>query len=366
VSIYEVALFVCSQASRFDRFLSGFLHGLATWGLGSTPFSTQATGSAPSSLITHSIDESRLTVLRGNTHPLARPQFDLGTAPATLPMQRMLLVLKRSAAQELSLRTLLDNQQDKASPNYHKWLTPEEYGKQFGPTDADIQTITSWLQSHGFQVGTTKGRTVLEFSGSASQVQAAFHTSIHKYVVNEEQHWANSSDPSIPTALTPAVAGVLTLHNFLKKPQIRISKQQVAAKVTPGKRPEITFTNGSHGFTASGVLATSSSTITVATSATTTGALRTPKSNYLAYWLAAGGFGFISIVIGGARRRYALLLLVALLAMIMILPACGGGGGGSTAPPAQTPGTPTGTYNVTVTATSGSVTSTTGFTLVVN
>jgi subtilase family serine protease len=168
-------------------------------------------------LITQPVDESQLTTLKGNTYPLARPEFDLGTAPATLPMERMLLVLKRSPEQEFALRKLLDDQQDKASPSYHKWLTPEEYGRQFGPTDSDMQIITAWLQSHGFQVGTTKGRTVLEFSGSASQVQEAFHTTIHKYVVNGEQHWANASDPSIPTALVPAVAGVDSLHNFYKK-----------------------------------------------------------------------------------------------------------------------------------------------------
>ena len=172
---------------------------------------------APRPLITQPVDETQLSVLKGNTHPLARPQVDLGTAPATLPMQRMLLVLRRSPEQESALRQLLDNQQDKSSPNYHKWLTPEEYGKQFGPTDADMQTITAWLQSHGFQVGSAKGRTVLEFSGSASQVQQAFHTTIHKYIVNGEQHWANSNDPSIPTALTPAVAGVASMNNFRRK-----------------------------------------------------------------------------------------------------------------------------------------------------
>jgi len=202
---------------------------------------------SPQPLITEPIDESKLAVLKGNTHPLARPEFDLGTAPATLPMQRMLLVLKRGPEQESALRKLLDDQQDKASPSYHKWLTPEQFGKQFGPTDADIQTITGWLQSHGFQVVATKGRTVLEFSGSASQVQETFHTTIHKYIVNEEQHWANASDPSIPAALTPAVAGVLTLHNFLKKPQIRMVKEPVAAKIRPGKRPAITFSDGTHG-----------------------------------------------------------------------------------------------------------------------
>jgi subtilase family serine protease len=209
----------------------------------------QAALTTRSPLILQPVDESQQTVLHGNTYPLARPQFDLGTAPATLPMQRMLLVLKRSPQQEAALRKLLDDQQDKASPNYHKWLTPAEYGKQFGPTDADMQTITSWLQSHGFEVGTTKGRTVLEFSGSASQVQEAFHTTIHKYIVNGEQHWANATDPQIPTALTAAVAGVFTLHNFLKKPQFHISPNPIAARLTKGKRPQVTFSNGVHALT---------------------------------------------------------------------------------------------------------------------
>ena len=83
----------------------------------------QATLAAPQPLITQPVSGAQLTVLKGNTHPLARPQFDLGTAPATLPMQRMLLVLKRSPAQEAALRKLLDDQQDKHSPSYHKWLT---------------------------------------------------------------------------------------------------------------------------------------------------------------------------------------------------------------------------------------------------
>jgi hypothetical protein len=199
---------------------------------------------APQPLITQAIDESQLTVLKGNTHPLARPQYDLGAAPATLPMERMLLVLKRSPEQELALTKLLDNQQDKQSPNYHQWLTPEQFGKTFGPTDYDMQVIVGWLQSHGFQVGTTKGRTMLEFSGSASQVQEAFHTTIHKYLVNGERHWANASDPQIPAALAPAVAGVWTLHNFLKKPQYILSKEK--GTIIPGKPPQLNISGGGH------------------------------------------------------------------------------------------------------------------------
>jgi hypothetical protein len=192
-------------------------------------------------LIVEPVSEAHLTVLKGNTHPLARREFDLGSAPATLPMQRMLLVLKRSPQQQSALKKLLDDQQDKHSPNYHKWLTPELFGRKFGPSDGDIQAISAWLQSHGFQVSATKGRTVIEFSGSASQVKETFHTAIHKYVVNGEQHWANASDPQIPAALAPAVSGVLTLHNFIKRPQSHLIKEPAVAQIIPGNKPQVTF-----------------------------------------------------------------------------------------------------------------------------
>jgi subtilase family serine protease len=199
----------------------------------------------PQPRIIEAVDEAQLAVLKGNTHPLANPQYDRGAAPADLPMNRMLLVLRRSPEQEAALRKLLDDQQDKSSPIYHQWLTPGEFGRQFGPADQDMQVITSWVQSHGFQINSvSKGRTVIEFSGSAAEVQEAFHTAIHKFTVKGEDHWANASDPQIPTALTPVVAGVHTLHNFYKRPQIHLSEQKIAAKFlpgAPGKPPQVTF-----------------------------------------------------------------------------------------------------------------------------
>ncbi len=202
---------------------------ISTWSLAQAPAHI---------LITSPIDESHLTVLKGNTHPLARAEFDQGAAPPDLPMNRMLLVLKRSDDQEGALRSLIDAQQDKASPSYHKWLTPEDFGTQFGPSDSDIQQVVSWLQSHGFKVAQVgKGRTVIEFSGTAAQVQEAFHTSIHKYVVKGEEHWANASDPQIPTALIPAVGGVESLTNFPRKPMLHVggvvSRSKATGKMTP-------------------------------------------------------------------------------------------------------------------------------------
>src|ERR1700687_616650 len=85
------------------------------------------------SRINEPLDEGRRIVLKGNIHPLPRTQFQVAAAPANLPMDRMLLVLKRSPEQETALLKLLDDQQDKSSPEYHKWLTPEKFGQPVGP-----------------------------------------------------------------------------------------------------------------------------------------------------------------------------------------------------------------------------------------
>jgi hypothetical protein len=203
------------------------------------PGLVSAQGIPVSPRVSDRVDETRLAVLQGNTHPLARAQFDQGAAPPNLPMNRMLLVLKRGPDQEAALQDLLEQQQDTSSPNYHKWLTPDQFGQQFGPADADIQTVTSWLTSRGFQsIQVSKGRTVIEFSGTAAQVESALHTSIHQYFVSGENHWANASDPQIPAALAPVVSGVVTLHDFRKKPYLVRSGQTFAITSAPGERPQ--------------------------------------------------------------------------------------------------------------------------------
>jgi hypothetical protein len=164
------------------------------------------------------IDESSLVTLRGNTHPLAQPKYDRGLAPVSMPASRMLLILSRSTQQEAELQSYLQSVQDANSPNYRKYLSPEEFGQRFGIGDADLQTIQSWLAGHGFSVSKVgKGRMTIEFSGTVGQVQTAFHTSLHSYLVKGEQHWANASDPQIPSALGPVVAGLGSLNSFRPK-----------------------------------------------------------------------------------------------------------------------------------------------------
>ncbi|MBV8569065.1 MAG: hypothetical protein JO319_00495 [Acidobacteriaceae bacterium] len=200
----------------------------------------------PETRITAEIDDGVLTTLTGNVHPLASAQNDQGAAPANLPMNSMVLVLRRSASQQAGLDALAKSQQDPASPEFHRWLTPQQFGAQFGAADADLQKVISWLQSQGFTIDhVANGKNFIEFSGTAGQVQQAFHTQIHKYVVNGISHWANATDPQIPSALTPVVAGVATLHNFLKKPQLVKSPEAFKAPAGSGSGPEFT-SGGTH------------------------------------------------------------------------------------------------------------------------
>src|SRR6266404_3433256 len=199
------------------------------------------------------VDDTNRTPLRGNVHPMARAEFDRGAVADAQPMTRILLLLQRSAEQEAALRQLMEEQQSKNSPNYHAWLTPEDFGKRFGPADADVQAVTDWLNSHGFQnIKVAKGKTVVEFSGNVGQVRKAFGTEIRNFNVKGEDHFANVSDPQIPAALAPVVRGIAALHNFQPKPQVHsLGTFQRNAK-TGEVKPAFTFTDVNGTFYAMG------------------------------------------------------------------------------------------------------------------
>jgi Pro-kumamolisin, activation domain/Bacterial Ig-like domain (group 3) len=168
-----------------------------------------------SARIVGAIDPGQMVTLPGNVHPLASAAHDQGPLADTQPLHRMLLLLQRGPDQEKALRQLLDGQQSVSSPNFHQWLTPEQFGAQFGPAPADVQTVTTWLLSQGFKINrVSSGMTVIEFDGTAGQVRNAFHTQMHRYMVNGQERTANASDPQIPAALAPVVAGIVSLHNF--------------------------------------------------------------------------------------------------------------------------------------------------------
>lgn len=182
-----------------------------------------AQNSAPKPLIVEKVNESQLVTLGGNTPPVAIAQNDRGRVSAKMPMNGLILVLRRSAEQQAAFDAFVASQYDATSPNYHQWLQPEEIGAKFGPAPSDIATVSSWLSSHGLFVDeVSKDGMTIRFSGSAAQVEEAFHTELHNLVVKGEAHISNMSNPQIPMALEPVVLGPKALHNFIPRPLHRM------------------------------------------------------------------------------------------------------------------------------------------------
>ena len=160
-------------------------------------------------------------VLPGNVHPLAKSSLLVGATDPSLPMERMILSLRLSSDKQGTLENFLAEQQDPSSPNFHRWLTPEEFGARFGPLPEDLATLTNWLRSQGFSIDeVAKGGTWINFSGTAGQVETAFQTKMRNFNVNGRLRHANATDPAIPLALADLVSGVVTLHNFPRSSMI--------------------------------------------------------------------------------------------------------------------------------------------------
>jgi hypothetical protein len=104
----------------------------------------------PSRLVTQTIDETKLAALHGNVHPLAQRHYDLGSVSSEVPAKRLLVLLGRPAEQELALTQYLSEVHAHGSQQYHHWLTPEQFGARFGPSDSDIQVVSEWLTKDMF------------------------------------------------------------------------------------------------------------------------------------------------------------------------------------------------------------------------
>src|ERR1700683_1788839 len=116
------------------------------------PFVPVAYAAPSANQIVTTVNESDLVQLTGNVHPLASPEFDEGLVADGLRMEHMFVVLRRSPEQEQALQQLAVALQNPHSASYHKWLTADQLGKSFGPSQQDIETVVKWLESHGLQV----------------------------------------------------------------------------------------------------------------------------------------------------------------------------------------------------------------------
>ncbi|HEX4506460.1 MAG TPA: protease pro-enzyme activation domain-containing protein, partial [Alphaproteobacteria bacterium] len=205
--------------------------------IGASALAEEAVPGRP--LLSAAMDDRQMVTLEGNTRSEARVAANDRRAVAdSLPLDHIQLQLKRSAAQERTVEDFVDSLTDRASPNYHHWLTAAEFGRRFGVADADVSRITGWMKAKGLKVNFVyPSRMVIDFSGTAGQVSRAFNTEIHRLDVGGAAHIANTRDPQVPAALAPAVEGIVSLHDF--RPRSKMVRRPMHADA---RHPDVTGT----------------------------------------------------------------------------------------------------------------------------
>lgn len=112
------------------------------------------------------------------------------------------------------LNRLLSEQQDPGSPNYHRWLTPQEFSARFGPDPAQFNAVRDWLIRQEFEIVSSEpDQRSITFRGRADQAERVFNTKIMMYPGDS---YANTSDPYIPARLAGAIGAIGGLDNMMR------------------------------------------------------------------------------------------------------------------------------------------------------
>src|SRR5215469_8364872 len=138
-------------------------------------------------------------------------------------MQGITLAFHPSAAQQKDLDNFLAELGDPSSPNYHKYLTPRQFGQRFGMSANDLNKVIAWLQWEGFSnVKVANSRNQISFDGTVAQVESTFNVEMHHYLVDSVVHLANAGEPSIPAVLSGTMLYVGHLNTFAPKPRAKV------------------------------------------------------------------------------------------------------------------------------------------------
>jgi subtilase family serine protease len=160
------------------------------------------------------------------------------------------MILRRAPEVQAAFEALLANQQNPSSPYYHQWLTPQQVGTLYGPTQSDVDAIAGWVSAQGLKVDSiAASRMIFQISGSVTDVGNAFRTSFSYYILNGKPHLAANAEPSIPTALAGVIRVVDGLVDLPPEPAShgsvgRLSDASQAGKGAPA--PLYTYNSTTH------------------------------------------------------------------------------------------------------------------------
>jgi hypothetical protein len=179
--------------------------------------------------------------LPGHVPPVVSRLTANGELPATNELRLAIGVPLRDAA---GLEKFLAELYDPASPNFHKFLTPEEFTEKFGPTKNDYQRVIEFAQTNGLKISARHGnRIVLDVTGSAASVEKAFRVTLrtYKHPTEARNFFAPDTEPQVETSLP--IVDVIGLENYTRPHPKFHRKDAALMAVTPhsGSGPGSTY-----------------------------------------------------------------------------------------------------------------------------
>jgi len=213
------------------RFLAATILSLAAG------FATASVSPAPVDLVTTAPDPTHRVALDGNAPPRAKA-VRVGNVAGDARLGGLTLVLNRTPERQAAFDALLAAQQDPSSPDHRRWLSPAEIGERFGPSQHDIDAVSTWLRSEGLGVEhVSQSRTRIRFAGTASQVAKAFASGLEYRGEGKRRRVAATTTPSVPAALGRLVAGVVGIGDAPFRPNLVVGERRTVADAG-GARPK--------------------------------------------------------------------------------------------------------------------------------
>ena len=197
------------------------------------------------------IDGSSMTAVDGSVSPRVAAALDLGAADASRQLPLMSLRFAMPPAQRDALAQLVSDQQNPASPVYHRWLTPEQFDARFGLAPQDLAAVSGWLAAQGLVVtSVARGGLFVQFSGTVGQVNRTFRTELRNVLVGGERHLANVTAASLPAAIAAVTGAITGLDDFAPRSHVSLQMVPPGGGMLGGgtsfrARPEYTSPSGS-------------------------------------------------------------------------------------------------------------------------
>jgi uncharacterized repeat protein (TIGR03803 family) len=189
---------------------------------------------------------AEMQLLRGHVPAATAHLQAIGRLPGT---NRLNLAIGLPLRNREALTNLLEQIYNPASPNYHHYLTAEQFAERFGPTEKDYEAVMAFARAQGLTVtGTHPNRTLVDVKGSVAVIERALHVhlQIYQHPTEARTFYAPDVEPTLDLAV-PAL-GINGLDNFvLPHPiSLRTGTSGNAAGTTSHAAPDgIAYTTGS-------------------------------------------------------------------------------------------------------------------------